>query len=293
MARAKANGAAQGREKREPPVAERVPDKHETPYGDLEDDLKWIRDDSRSDEKVLQLLRAEDEFAKEEVAEMAPGLQETLFTELRGRIQEEDVFVAERQGNWWVYGRVREGDQYGLECRCPVSNDMASRPMRHDDMPPEGFFGEEVMLDENKRAEGTSFYESAGEGMSPDGSLFALAEDVTGDEVFTLRVYDLATGEEVIHPIEGTSGDALWSGDSRHLFFTTKDHLLRPYKVFRVRVSGPSEANDCEEMYHESDDAFFVGMWRNRADDFIVVQSQSQVPASCLPYQLNLQHGVD
>ena len=52
---------------------------------------------------------------------------------------------------------------------------------------------EEVLLDENKKAEQHSYYMSAGVEVSPDQKLLAYAEDNSGGEKFTLYGIDIAT----------------------------------------------------------------------------------------------------
>lgn len=52
-------------------------------------------------------------------------------------------------------------------------------------------------------------------------------------------------------PIPGTSGDVVWANDNETLFYTVKDHLDRPYKVFRHKVGA---TGDDELVYHEEDE---------------------------------------
>ena len=55
--------------------------------------------------------------------------------------------------------------------------------------------GEEVLLDGNAEAEGTSSSPSGRSASPIDGRLLAYSVDLTGDERFTLLIKDLATGE--------------------------------------------------------------------------------------------------
>jgi oligopeptidase B len=96
---------------------------------------------------------------------------------------------------------------------------------------------EEVLLDENKEAEGHAFYMIGGLSVSPDHRLLAYGADTKGNEMFTLMVRDLATGAELLaRPIENTAGNMAWSTDNKTLFYVTKDKLDRPYKVLFLHM---------------------------------------------------------
>ena len=114
-----------------------------------------------------------------------------------------------RQGQWWYYARAVEGAQYPVHCRCPAVPDdgtvLAWTPpevVSGVDLP-----GEQVILDCNVRAEGHDFYALGGLEISPDGSLMAFLEDVTGDERFTLRYRRPDTGEYLTDEVPELSYD--------------------------------------------------------------------------------------
>ena len=51
-----------------------------------------------------------------------------MFDEIKARTQETDLSVPVRKGNWWRYRRTVEGQQYGMQCRCPARPGDESRP---------------------------------------------------------------------------------------------------------------------------------------------------------------------
>ena len=79
---------------------------------------------------------------------MAPTreLQETLYQELLGRIQETDLTVPELESGWLYYIRTEAGMQYPILCR---RRDVDGAP-------------EEVLLDQNERGAGLGYYRAAG-----------------------------------------------------------------------------------------------------------------------------------
>ena len=70
---------------------------------------------------------------------------------------------------------------------------------------------------------------------SPDHALYAWAADEQGSEYFTIRVKDLATGEEIGAPVESAYGDFTFSPDSQWLFW-----IWRDARIERIVSSGQS-----------------------------------------------------
>jgi oligopeptidase B len=253
-----------------PPVARRVP--HErTHHGDtFVDEFEWLRDKESPD--TLAYLEAENEYTRSRTAHLA-DLRETLFEEIRSRTQETDLSVPVRMGGWWYYGRTLEGKQYGLSCRCPVTDPAEWTPP----MPAEGtqLPVEEVILDLNALAEGHDFFSLGASAVSPDGQLLAFSTDTAGDERFLLRVKDLSTGELLPDSIPGTSYGATWDLAGDHLFYTTVDDAWRTDKVWRHRL-GTDPAEDVL-VHHEKDERFWVSVGRTRSDRFLLIGCGSKV----------------
>jgi protease II len=69
-----------------------------------------------SQPQVLAYLKAENEYCQAVMADTAV-LQDALFKEMKGRIQEEDCSVPVRDSGFYYYTRTLEGKQYGVHCR--------------------------------------------------------------------------------------------------------------------------------------------------------------------------------
>ena len=65
--------------------------------------------------------------------------------------------------------------------------------------------GEEVLLDGNELAAGKAFFSLGAFSVSPDGKLLAYSTDFSGDERYTLRIKDLASGEVLPDEVPNTS----------------------------------------------------------------------------------------
>jgi oligopeptidase B len=239
-----------------PPLPKRVPHIHEAHGDRREDDYHWLR--NREDPDVTAYLEAENAYTE---AVMAPtkALQERLYAEIVGRIQETDLSVAVPHGPYRYYSRSVEGLQYHVYCRRP-------------DGVPEGE-GEEVLLDHNAVAEGHEYCEIGLFEVSPDHRLLAWSFDTAGDEEYLLRVRDLATGADLPDAIPNTYYGGAWASDNATLFYSTLDEAHRPWRIWRHRL-GTDPAEDVL-VHQEDDDHFFASVSRTRSCGFIVINLHS------------------
>src|SRR5437588_5666548 len=209
-----------------PPSAPRRPT-NLTRHGDERvDDWYWLRE--RDNPDVVAYLEAENRWAEQATAHTA-GVQETLFGEIKGRIQETDVSAPVGYGPWWYYTRSVEGLQYGVHCR--------RRRTGRDETAASVLAGtteEQVLLDENALAEGHEYFALGAIQISPDHRMVAYSTDVEGDQVYTLRVRDLASGD-LGDEIPGTYYGVEWSQDNTRLFYTVLHAAKRPWRVYRHR----------------------------------------------------------
>jgi len=159
------------------------------------DPYAWLRDDARKDARVLEHLAAENAYTEAVMADAA-GVVEALVSEMREAIKEADESAPLRKNGFFYYWRTEEGQQYRVSCRRRVAADAP--PPTELDVPGPGAGREEVVLDENAEAEGHDFYMTSGATVSPDGTQLAWGVDTVGGESYTLRVRNLATGEDVL-----------------------------------------------------------------------------------------------
>jgi oligopeptidase B len=217
------------------------------------DHYAWLRD--REDPAVLEYLRAENAWTELVMAPTAT-LQETLYQEMLGRIQETDLTVPELTAGWLYYVRTEAGLQYPIHCRRRDADGAT----------------EEVLLDQNVRAVGQGFYRAGGLTVSPDQRRLAWGEDTSGSEEFVLHVMDLDTGAVLSEAIPGTSGNFAWAADSATLFYVILDAAHRPWRVWRHQV-GATGADTL--VYEEEDEAFWVGVELSRSRAYLFIESAS------------------
>ena len=237
-----------------PPSAPRRPTLLTT-HGDTRvDDWFWLRE--KENPEVRAYLEEENAWTD---ALMAPtaDLQEQLYREMLGRIQETDLSVPERIDDWWYYARTEEGKQYPIHCR--------RRQLG------EGL--EEVILDQNELAGGSPYFRLGALRPSPDHRLVAYAIDLSGDERYELFVKDLATGELLPERITPVTYGVEWSADGRVLFYVTTDDAERPFRLHRHELGASVETD--RVVFEEPDGRFIVSLEKTRSRRFILVYANS------------------
>ena len=263
-----------------PPTAPKIPHRIEQLGRTRVDDYAWMKDDNWQqvlrDPKALRAdvrehLDAENAYMKAMLAS-TEGLQAQLFAEMKGRIKEDDSSVPAPDGPWDYYVRYDLGAQHPIHARRPKGQ-----------APTDKNGGEQVLLDEETLSQGKAFFQVGAANHSPDHSLFAWAADEQGSEYYTIRVKDLAGGEELGSPVQSAYGDFAFSPDSQWIFWIWRDENARPSKVFRR----PARGGEDVLVYEEADDGMFLGVGVASDDSHVLIHVGNQetteillVPAS-------------
>ncbi len=269
-----------------PPRVERRPHRVDRPDGVVDDPYHWLRE--RDDPAVRAHLEAENAYAEQVLAPLAE-LRAGLFEEIRGRIRETDASVPVLDGGWLYYRRTLAGAQYPIRCRRPAPDGVvddvralsAQRRRAVDPWDPPA--DEVVLLDENAEADGQEYYRLGAFAVSPDHRLAAEAVDLTGNEVFTIRVRELVTGRLLDDEIPRAAYGLAWYDDSATFLYTVPDDAWRPHEVWRHRLGTP--ASEDERLVVEPDERYWLGVGRTRSDAYLAVVAGSKVTSewSLLP----------
>ena len=251
-----------------PPDAARKPHEVKAPFGATRnDDYYWLRDDKREDKAMLAYLNAENAYADAVLAPTKP-LQEVLYTEIVGRIKQDDASVPYRERGYWYYTRFEAGKDYPVQAR---RKDTMQAP-------------EEILLDVNAMAAGKGYFNVGDAQVSQDNTVLAWADDEVGRRQYVIRFKNLATGELYPDLITNASPNVVWADDNKTLFYVETD----PETLLTVRVKThvlgtPASADQL--VYEEQDDSFYMGIGRTRDDRFICISVESTVSSEqrCAP----------
>jgi|SRR5579863_5909196 len=243
----------------QPPVAKIVPHQM-TVHGDTRtDDYFWLRD--RSDPDTMAYLENENSYTLA-MMRHTEELQSSLYAEMLSHIQQTDLTVPVKRDEYFYYTRTEEGKQYRIYCRKHGSVDAP----------------EEILLDGNALAEGHKYFQMGAFAPSPNHKLLAYSVDYAGDEVFTVSVKNLETGELSAGEIRKTSYSLEWAADNATLFYTVLDSAKRPYKVFRHRLGDrESGVTGDFEIYHETDQRFDLEVTKTSSREYLLISSSSSL----------------
>lgn len=244
------------------PIAARRPVRSTHHGVDLVDDYGWLRaanwqevmrTPSLLDPEIRTHLEAENAYLRAQLAHTSV-LQETLFKEMKARLKEDDRQVPTPDGPWEYFPRFVKGGQYAQLCRIPRCGDAEAA---------------NIILDGNKEAAGKTYWDLGGASHAPNHALLAYASDDKGSELYTIRIRDLATGENLPDEIPDTRGSLVWAQDSRTLYYVRVDANHRPLYVYRHIVGTP--ASEDVLIYEEKDIGFYVGVSATQSQRYITI----------------------
>ncbi|MGB3416785.1 MAG: S9 family peptidase [Mesorhizobium sp.] len=224
------------------------------------DDYAWLRADNWQDvfrdpsllaPEIRKHLDAENAYQTTLMSDTA-ALRKVLFAEMKGRIKEDDSSVPMKDGPFAYGSSFRLGGEQPRYFRTPRDG------------------GEEaILLDGDAEAKGTAYFRLGGIDHSPDHRQLLWAFDDKGSEFYTLRVRDLATGEDSKDEVKDTGGGGVWNAGSDGFFYTRLDSNHRPSKVFYHQLAGTAGSDRL--VFEEADPGFFVNVGGTRNNDWILI----------------------
>jgi oligopeptidase B len=212
------------------------------------DNYFWLRE--KDSPEVMAYLEQENAYTAARTGHLG-GLQERLYAEMLGRIQETDLSVPYRRGDYWYYTRTEQGKSYPIFCRKRGSLDAP----------------EEVMLDQNALAAGRAFHSLGGFDVSPDGTRLLFLEDTTAFRQYTLYVKDLGTGR-LLDSIRDVWNGTAWADDNRTFFYMRADSAKRGNAVWRhVTAGGTPDAR----VFQEDNVLNNVTVFRSKSGKYVFI----------------------
>ena len=233
------------------------------PYAWLRDD-NWqavMKDPQALDADIRAHLEAENAYTDKVMAPSA-ALQEQLFAEMRGRIQEDEAGVPVNQGELSWASRYVTGGEHPLIC-CGA-RDAEVVAMR-------------TIIDGNHEAEGKDFFKIINHAACPSGALLAWGYDDKGSEYFTVRFRAIESGAALDDELRDTGGSFGWSACGAFLFYVAIDENHRPHKIMRHALGTRQSEDVC--IYEEADSGFFIGLSETRSGRFLIISAHDHETA--------------
>ena len=249
-----------------PPDATKKPHKI-TVHGDTRvDSYYWMRltDKQKSAKKfdsqtseVVDYITTENEYTQSSLNH-TKKFQNKLFEEIVGRIKKDDVSVPYLDNGYYYYTRYEKGREYAIRCRKKGSLDSP----------------EEIILDENKLAEGYDYFAVSGMNVSPDNEWLAFGVDTLSRRFYEVHFKNLRSGDILEQTIPNTTGGVAWANDNQTVFYTSKNKItLLSEKIYRHKM-GSDFRND-ELVYTENDETYYIGVSRSKSGEYIIIYNSS------------------
>ncbi len=236
-----------------PPIAEIIPDTFVNFGQTRVDNYYWLKD--KNNPEVIEYIKAENAYT-DTVMASTKSLQETIYNEIVGRIKEDDESYPSFRDGYFYYSRSEKGKQYRTYLRRKGSMDAP----------------EEILFDVNKMAEGKQAFIFRGYSISPDNSKAAYFYNETGSFAeFTMKVKDLASGENVGFSVEGATSIA-WANDNKTLFYSSIDNkTFRSYRVYRQALDSPK----ADLVFEETDARFSTYVTNDKNKQYVFLSCGS------------------
>jgi oligopeptidase B len=175
---------------------------------------------------------------------------------MKARIKEKDESVPVLNNGYYYYTRTEDGKQYYKFCRKKGSLEAT----------------EEILLDVDKMAEGSSYFSVAGFTVSPDNKLLAYGVDKLSRRQYTIYIKNLETGALLTDEITNTESDPVWANDNKTIFYTSKNPVtLLSEKIMKHKLGTPESADVL--VYEEKDESNYIGVQKTKSEKYIVISS--------------------
>jgi len=248
------------------PSAEKRPHSQTRFETEWTDDYAWMKDENwqtvmrdpaQLHPDIRTHLEIENAYTEAALTPLS-DFKDAIFGEMKGRLEPTARGVPMPDGAYAYFHFYREGDQHGVYARHDLSK---SEP---DD---------DIILDCDALAKGTSFFDVGDVSHSPDHKWLAFSVDEKGSENYAVFLRDLATGEVHGTGIDRSAGALVWAANSRTLFWVERDENQRPYAV---RFKDVFDARGkIHTAYEEQDPGFFVSVGSSDDERFIEISAHN------------------
>ncbi|WOG26622.1 S9 family peptidase [Endozoicomonas sp. 8E] len=249
------------------PIAQKIAHKIVQHGTSRVDDYHWLRDKNWQkfiagdldfdNPAVLEYIQSENAY-RDEFMKGYKGVQETLYGEVLSRIREDDESWPVKEGGFFYYSREEKGKDYSILCRKQGSREAP----------------EEVYFDINSEAEGKELYIFGASGTNLRQTHFAYSFNLTGSMERTIRVRDLATGQDLDWEFANSTGSFLWHGNE-HLYIVERDESGRGRDVYKVHIHKGVAEKELIFSKPEEYDSMFLSLSRTNDREYFMIHLDS------------------
>jgi oligopeptidase B len=225
----------------------------------LRDDYAWLKDPGYpkvESTEILDHLRVENVYYETAMQRLGPT-SDFLYSEMKGRIKDEDTSVPYRDGEWLYRSQFDSGAAYRVwQRKSPKDSEW------------------KTFLNEVALADGSTTFRLGGWAINSTGNFLAWSSDKAGAERFALYVKDLNAPENASLIAENAIGCPVWAEDANTLLYLELNEHWRPYRV-RAHKIGSDKPDPI--IYEETDGSFFLGIGKTQSRAYIVISAGDHV----------------
>ncbi len=219
------------------------------------DNYYWMRDDSRSDPKVIEYLKNENKLS-EEWFESKFDHQSEIVNELIEQVPDIEVSFPIKNNVYSYYQKLHKNDQLPIYYFKTENDD------------------EILYLDPNIKLQEQEYYSIGTISPSPDNSLIAYTEDNNGRREYDIRIIDTSSLNILNDSISNASYDVIWSNDNKYIIYLKKDPTTLIKDSVYVHRIGTSEDKDIL-IYKETDPEFNINLYKSKTKKFAYIDIDS------------------
>ena len=219
------------------------------------DNYYWMRDDSRSDPKVIEYLKNENKLSAEWF-ESKFDHQSEIVNELLEQVPDIEVSFPIKNNVYSYYQKLHKNDQLPIYYFKTDNDD------------------EILYLDPNIKLQEQEYYSIGTISPSPDNSLIAYTEDNNGRREYDIRIIDTSSLNILNDSISNASYDVIWSNDNKYIIYLKKDPTTLIKDSVYVHRIGTSEDKDIL-IYKETDPEFNINLYKSKTKKFAYIDIDS------------------
>ena len=235
-------------------VIDKIPVKHEA-HGDVRlDNYNWMRDDTRSDPKVIEYLKNEN-LLTDRWFSSKKNYKDEIVQELLNQVPDETTSFPLENNDYFYFTKTSKNDQ------------LSRYYFKKNDK-------EVLFLDPNQKLLNQSYYTIGSISPSPNNQMIAYSEDNNGRREYQTKIINsnLLTNYEDI--ITRTSREIFWSNDNKYIIYLKKDPVTLISDSVYIHEIGTSEKKDLL-LFKESDQEFNIDLSISKTKQYLFVNIES------------------
>ncbi len=233
-----------------PPKPEKIPfvlEKH----GDVRTDYYyWLRDDSRSDQKIINYLKEENKYSDLWFKNKA-DYQSSVLNELVNQLP--DIEASFPVDNYGISYFSKSYDSKQLDVYFRKINNK-----------------EEVILDPNIKFKTQEYYQAGRVNPNPINTIAAYSEDNDGRRKYIIKFINLVSKQLISDELKGTTGSVVWNNAGDTVYYLKKDPItLITNKVYKHFIGDPQDKDTL--IYEEVDPEFSININKTTSKEFLMI----------------------